>query len=34
MVKISPEIRKSIMDYINEINNICAIEKVILFGSY
>ncbi len=34
MVNISPEIRKAIMSYIGEINNICSIDKAIVFGSY
>lgn len=34
MVKISPHIRNALKNYIEEINNICLIEKVILFGSY
>lgn len=34
MAKIPFKIRNAIMNYIEEINKICKVEKVILFGSY
>lgn len=34
MAKIKPLVLKKIKNYIDDISNICQIERVVLFGSY
>jgi predicted nucleotidyltransferase len=34
MAKVKPEIIEKLGKYINEINTVCRIDRVVLFGSY